>query len=136
MSVIERRADWQAHFSVFARERIAMPFAWGQNDCCLFAADCVLAMTGADFAGEARGSYDDPRGAARLIAARGGLAQVATDALGDPVSPVMASVGDVVLLMHDGHEGLAICNGTSAIGPGPNGFVVLGMDTALAAWKV
>lgn len=112
-----------------------MAFAWGQNDCCLFAADAVLAMTGADLAGDYRGSYDDVKSALRVMP-QGGLREVATRALGEPISSLMAAVGDVVLMMNEGRELLAICNGTSAIGPGPAGMAVLGMESALAAWKV
>ena len=44
-------------------ERRLMPFARGTNDCCMFAADAVLAMTGRDLAADWRGTYSDDRGA-------------------------------------------------------------------------
>lgn len=113
-----------------------MPFAWGVNDCCLFAADAVLALTGKDVAADVRGSYSDALGAARIIDARGGLSAIATAALGASVLPVFAAVGDVVLLLNEGREMLAICNGTSAVAPGPDGMAVTGMDSAIAVWKV
>lgn len=34
--------------------RRSVPFAWGSNDCRLFAADAVQAMTGVDHAAELR----------------------------------------------------------------------------------
>lgn len=131
-----RLIDWQLRFSDFIVGRCAQPFAWGQNDCCLFAADAVLAMTGSDFAGEARGAYADIKGAMRMTEARGGLRAIATEALGESVPALMASVGDVVLLVNEGRELLGICNGTNAVGPGSDGLAVLGMEAALAAWKV
>ncbi|MBS0430496.1 MAG: hypothetical protein JSR41_24685 [Proteobacteria bacterium] len=130
-----RTRNWQAALSAFIAERRSVPFAWGSNDCCLFAADAVQAMTGVDHAAELRG-YGSALEAARLIEARGGLERIASDALGEPVAPVFASVGDVVLIDNEGRELLALCNGTTALAPGELGMVVLGMDAAKAAWKV
>lgn len=112
-----------------------MPFEWGRNDCCLFAADAVLAMTGEDPAASLRG-YSSALAAQRLIDEAGGLQALASQALGEPVSQLMAGVGDVVLLTNEGRELLAICNGINAVAPGPDGMVVLDMAAALAAWKI
>lgn len=130
-----KRLDWQTRLSDLLRARARMPFAWGSNDCCLFAADAVLAMTGTDPAAALRG-YDSPRGALCLINAGGGLHAITTAALGDPVSPRLATVGDVVLLQIGRREALGICNGVNVLGPGPDGMAALGMTTALAAWKI
>ncbi|MDM0024070.1 DUF6950 family protein [Variovorax saccharolyticus] len=130
-----RLQDWQLRFAAFAKERASMPFAWGSNDCCLFAADAVLALTGKDWGADYRGGYDDAKRALRAMPA-GGLREVASRALGEPVSPLLAAVGDVVLMESEGRELLAICNGTSAIGPGADGLTSIDMEAALAAWKV
>ncbi|WP_399696614.1 DUF6950 family protein [Xenophilus sp.] len=130
-----RERDWEQRLAAFVAERRAMPFEWGRNDCCLFAADAVRAMTGDDHAIGLR-VHTSAQEAARLVLARGGLRQIATDALGESVPPAMATVGDVVLLMNEGRELLAVCNGGTAIAPGERGMVALGMDAALAAWKV
>lgn len=130
-----RRADWQLRLAAFVQERASMPFEWGRNDCCLFAADAVQAMTGGDPAAPMRG-YSSALGAQRLIEEAGGLLELVSQYLGDPVSPHMAGVGDVVLLVNEGRDLLGICNGTSAIGAGPQGMAVLGMESARAAWKV
>lgn len=130
-----RLHDWQLHFSRFAKERAAMPFEWGRNDCSLFACDAMLAMTGADHAASFRG-YTTAREALRLIQRHGGLHAIATQALGEAVSPLYAAVGDLVLIENAGRELLAICNGTNAIAPGETCMVALDMSSALAAWKV
>ena len=130
-----RRRDWEGRFAAFVAERRCVPFAWGSNDCCLFAADAVLAITGTDHAGVLR-VHTSALEAARLVAQRGGLRQIATDALGPAVAPAMATVGDVVLVVNEGRELLAVCNGGTAIAPGERGMVALGMDAALAAWKI
>jgi hypothetical protein len=128
--------DWQQRFSEFAAERRSMPFEWGRNDCCLFAADAVLAIAGTDPAADLRGRYSDALGAMRLVEDQGGLRAIAFTALGEAVSPLMAGVGDVVLITNEGRELLAICNGVDAIGPGLDGMVALSMAAAIAAWKV
>jgi len=112
-----------------------MPFEWGKNDCCLFAADAIKAMTDADPAEPLRG-YAGARAAQRLVDEAGGLEQFVSQFLGEPVSPLMAGVGDVVLLENEGRDLLGICNGTNVIGAGERGMAVLGMDLARAAWKV
>jgi hypothetical protein len=76
------------------------PFAWGTHDCCLFAADAVLATTGADPAAEWRGRYDSEAEALELLGARGleGTVADAMAAFGAPECPVLAAQrGDVVL---------------------------------------
>lgn len=130
-----RRVDWQLRLAEFVEARASMPFEWGKNDCCLFAADAVQAMTGEDPAATLRG-YTSALAAHRLIDDAGGLGQLVSRFLGAPVSPLMAGVGDVVLLENEGRDLLGICNGTSAIGAGEHGMAVLGMDVARAAWKV
>lgn len=112
-----------------------MPFEWGRNDCSLFACDAMLAMTEVDHAAAFRG-YTTAREALRLIKDHGGLRAIASAALGESVAPAYAAVGDLVLVKNNGRELLAICNGTNVIAPGKSGMVVLGMDAAVAAWKV
>lgn len=131
---MRRFPDWQLRLEAFARERRNVPFSWGSNDCALFAADCVQALTGVQLCPELRG-YDG-RGALRLLQEHGGLQGLATEALGEPIAPVFAAVGDVVLLRMGEGQALGVCNGVVAIGPGPAGIEVAGMDAALAAWRV
>lgn len=135
MKPLIRLYDWQLRLEAFARERLAMPFQWGRNDCALFAADAVQAMTGERLLPNMRG-YSDVRGALRLIDGAGGLRSIACYALGGFVLPAYASVGDVVLVKFGKREALGICNGGTVIGPGPTGMVAIGMDAAVAAWKV
>jgi hypothetical protein len=131
---MKRLHDWQLRLEAFARERTPRPFEWGSNDCALFAADCVQALTGQQVCPELRG-YDG-RGALRLLEEHGGLHGLASKALGEPIPPVFATVGDVVLVRMGEGEALGICNGGVVIGPGPDGMAVVGMEAALAAWRV
>ncbi|WP_291015024.1 hypothetical protein [Hydrogenophaga sp.] len=133
---MSRLHTWQTRFAVLCMERKVVPFEWGKNDCCLWAADAVLAITGKDFAEGLRGTYATTAEAARMLARVGGVRQLATDVLGDPVSPLHAAVGDVVLFEDAGRELLAVCNGGTALAVAESGLEPLPMSAALAAWRV
>ena len=130
-----RLHDWQLKFEAFVKERRAMPFAWGANDCCTFAADCVEAITGVDCASQLRG-HSTAKQAYRALQQHGGVAGIATAALGQPVPVLSAQIGDVVLSKSGERDMLAICNGGTCLAPGPDGLVSLGMDTATMCWRV
>lgn len=132
---MKRLPDWQVRLEAFAKERAAMPFAWGSNDCCLFAAAGVEAQTGVVLMPDARG-YSTAREALRILEAHGGLRAFATLALGPEIPPKLAAVGDVVMVRMGEAEALGICNGGVVIGPGLQGMEVAGMNAALAAWRV
>lgn len=74
--------------------------------------------------------------ALRRITEAGSLRALASQFLGDSVSPWMAGVGDVVLVLNEGHEMLGICNGINVLAPGERGMTALSMSAALAAWKI
>lgn len=130
-----RLHDWQVRFEAFARERAREPFAWGRNDCALFAADAVEAITGRHLCEELRG-HRSAREALRVLQEIGGVRGLATAALGEPIPALMAAVGDVVVIQAGKREALAVCNGSSAITAGPAEMVAVSMQQALAAWKV
>jgi len=131
-----RLPNWQTRLAALCAERQAAPFVWGTHDCCLWAADAVQALAGVDFASAWRGTYTSAAGAARLLAELGGVRAIASAALGDPVPVAFAAVGDVVLIEQDGRELLAVCNGGTALCVGPDGLAPVGMEAALAVWKV
>lgn len=131
-----RKHDWQLCLETFLRERRAMPFAWGTNDCAIFAADCVLAMTGTDVALPELRKHRTELQAARALKKHGGLAGIATAALGDALPAAMAGIGDVVLSKAGERDMLAICNGTTCLAPGPNGLAHLDMATVSMCWRV
>lgn len=90
-----RLPDWQDRLrDVLARQ--GQGFAYGVNDCCLFAADCAQAITGTDYAAEFRGY--DVRGAARILRRHGGLAGLMDYLLGERLPANAAREGDVLLV--------------------------------------
>lgn len=124
---------WRLHAQIEAAR--ATPFAWGRHDCCLFAADCVLALTGVDHAAAWRGTYTDAVGAQRVLMRQGGLRGLAGRA-GAPIAPLAARVGDVGIVTHAGRELLAVCAGEVWVCPGLTGLAAQPLDAALAAWRI
>lgn len=51
----------------------SLAFSWGENDCCLAVADCLVAMGLPDPMTRYRGRYSSARGALRMFAPEGGL---------------------------------------------------------------
>ncbi len=131
-----RLPTWQTRFALLCIERRARAFEWGAHDCCLWAADAVHAVTGKDFAEGLRGTYATAAEAAKMLKQVGGVRGVATAALGEPINPTLAAVGDIVLLTEEGRDLLAVCNGLEALCAGPTGLVPVSTRQAHAAWRV
>ena len=128
--------DWQLRFEAFISDRRAKPFTWGTNDCAVFAADCVQALTGVDVAQPSLRKHKTELQAARLLKRHGGVVGIATAALGQPVPATQAQVGDVVLVKAHGRDMLAICNGDTCIAPSPQGLGMLPMSDATLCWRL
>lgn len=142
-----RVQDWPTLLFHLIEARRSTPFAWGRQDCCLFACDGVLAQTGLDpAAGLFRGQYRDALGAARLVRKHGGVGAIAAKvckALGYPEVPVaLAQRGDVVTIDKVGEDlpgmrlALGICIGGEAAFPGKNGLVFHPINHCRRAWAV
>ena len=134
--MITRLPNWQLRFEAFVAARRSAPFAWGSNDCAIFAADCVQAITGTDPAPAGLRDHRTAKQALRALKHYGGLVGVASAALGAPMAALRATVGDVVLAKSGNQALLAVCNGTTALAPSANGLMSVGMDTCLLAWRV
>lgn len=71
--MITRRENWPDLLPAFIDRKRQERFAWGSNDCCLFAADWIREATGFDPAAELRGTYSTALGGVRLIEENGGM---------------------------------------------------------------
>ena len=127
MSALER-------LSALVAARLRTPFAWGVHDCCLWAADAVLAQTGRDPAAAWRGTYSSRRGAAAVLRQAGGLRAVAALA-GREVPAAAALPGDVGLLQRPGGRLLGVCAGGSWLVASRGGLVAVPAEAAIAAWR-
>lgn len=129
-----RKDDWPERLAEFIDVRRERAFSWGSQDCALFAADAVLAMTGVDLAKKLRG-YKTAAGATRRIKAAGGMRNFAS-ALTEK-HPGLAQRGDVVLVTLDGRETFGIVAGNAKwCGPGADGLVFRPMDEVQTVFGV
>lgn len=141
---VRRFEDWPTRFFAFVEQRRAEPFAWGANDCCLFACDGVQSQTGLDPAAKLfRGKYRDSLGAARLVRKHGGIEAIAVKVCGqhgwpELLTPRVAQRGDVVLLDVDtGMEcALGLVVGAEAVFTGPEGLTFVPLASCRRAWAI
>jgi len=139
---IRRRPDWPERLATVIESARHRPFLWGQHDCCLFVADAVGAITGADFAPDWRGRYGDVIEALRLLRKRGfGSFPDLIDALcqdcGWPeIPPSQAGRGDVCILILEDAEHLGLCTGAHIAVPGDRGLVFYSRAVANRAWRI
>jgi len=128
-------------------------FTWGVHDCCLFAADAVLALTGTDIAEEFRGKYTDDASALALIhSVTGGTTII--DAIvhcanthglvewkktdGTPL-PLMAQRGDLCAVLNgDGQTiaGIVDCTGRYVACMSEQGLRRFPLKSIQRAWHV
>lgn len=134
---VPKTAEWRLYLDAFIFSRLYMPFCWGTNDCAIFAADCVLACTGKDPAPPGLRGHRTALQADRAVRRHGGLAQIATLALGEPIAVALATEGDVVLVRVGKRMALAVVNGHGgAWGPSAGGLASVPLSAARQCWRV
>jgi hypothetical protein len=135
---VMRLKTWTSRFAALVESARARPFEWGSHDCCLWGADAVQALTGHDPGAQWRGTYDDAKGALRLLESLGGIEQVA--ALAGPEIPVlMATSGDAAVIdagAEDGSLSIGICGGDHWLVVGETGLLRFPFDAARRTWRV
>ena len=139
MARVPRHAEALA---ILMRKRYWVPFSWGSHDCCLWAADAILAQLGTDPAAELRGQYATEKQAWRVIRSFGSLEGIARAALGPQLgSPMLACDGDVGLVEATPHQdtwphALAVCIGGWWVLPSREGLALRPMNAAAISWRV
>lgn len=129
-----RHVDWPQRLAAFVERRRATPFAWGQQDCCTFAADAVVCMTGTDPMADLR--HLNSAAAATRYLSRHPLPELVSERLGRAGPATLAQRGDVVLIEQQGRQLLGVCLGAQWAAPGEHGLVFGPMVVALEAWQV
>lgn len=135
------------HLPAFITVRLNEPFSWGANDCAMFAADAIEAMTGVDVAAEFRGKYSTKLGAFKAIKKIVGGSTVADAAvycaekhgLREYQYPLMAKRGDLAIVRNDvGEEiaGIVALNGRHVWVPGNSGLVSLSIMDVIRSWSI
>lgn len=111
---MKRFDNWPSLLSAYIDARRSVPFAWGSNDCCLFAADWVLLSTGRDIAQEWRGKYASAYKAQRFLKAGGGIEKLVERAGGERILSGLAQRGDLVAQDCGDGVALGVCIGSAA----------------------
>lgn len=153
-----RPAGWEGRLAAFLDARRRTPFAWGHNDCGLFACDARERITGHDAGAFFRGRYRTAGGAERRLRAflkdqgralqdRPTIEQV-VEAVADAhglaeIPPLRAQRGDWVLVAMETTEGLRDVvlmvvddTGMQAMAPAPEGLATAPMGAWRRAWRV
>lgn len=130
-----RLRDWPIRLEALIAQRQAAPFEWGSRDCCLWAADVVQAVTGHDPAADLRGTYDTAKGAESVIRRGHGIKSICAARLGPEVSPSMAQVGDVGLIMDGARQAAVGYAGGAWLAQGQYGVVPVPESAVFIAWR-
>lgn len=129
-----RTSGWDVRLAREIEAARHRPFAWGVHDCATWAFDVAARLTGQPSSAEAwRGRYDSDFGARRVMRELGwrSLGEMGVALLGEPVAPVMAQRGDIVL-----GEAFGVCAGAFWHAPGPEGLERRRLRDARMAWRV
>jgi hypothetical protein len=145
---MNRFQDWPRLLVRHVAAARGLPFVWGERDCCLWAADGLLAYTGIDPAAGFRGAYDSERGAyAAMRQFSGGgvaatAARIAQRLRWPEIRPRQAQRGDAVVaaaVLPSGETGdvlgLISASGVPVVF-GRDGLIGLSLAAATRAWRV
>ncbi len=126
--------------NTFISERRHRPFVWGENDCCLFVADWLLAKGSdvGDIAAEFRGTYNSQQGAFKQLLSRGynDIKTAFEVKLGTPVQRLMLRRGDVVLLDTNNGDVMGIFAGQCCFALAQNGVDSYSIFNIKQGWWV
>lgn len=130
-----RLPDWPARLSALVATAHRTPWAWGTRDCCLWAADAALALTGVDHASDLRGTYCDEAGAMRVLQRIGGLRGAAGRA-GQRIRPGLTIEGDVAIVRSAGKPCLGVRVADVWLLATKQGLFAAPLGAAVMAWGI
>ena len=130
---MNRTPLWESALSDYIALMRHEPFEYGINDCCMFAAGAVKAMTGIDPMAEFRGRYNSLATSVRALREIGdGDLEATMDAKFPEVAPHLAHRGD--LAFYDGSVGVVV--GSVAYFVTDDGLTRIPRDKWLKCWSV
>lgn len=130
-----RVENWPSVLMAMVEKAEREPFVWGKNDCCLWVADIVKAMTGKDFAEGMRGKYSTIEEAVEIYNGFSLLEYINT-ILENRISINFAQRGDVVMAKFPVGETLGICIGGMAAFKTLTGLIQIPMLNCDHAWRI
>lgn len=114
-----RVTDWEKRLDDFIAKARLKPYQQHEWNCCLFARDCVQALTGTLLPAVWKGSVVDTVDGAGM----------------QRIAPTHAQRGDLVLVATP-EETVGVCLGIKSAFVGIGGFLFLRTSRAQVAWKV
>ncbi len=131
-----RLPDWPMRLSNYLTERRNMPFAWGSNDCVMFAAHAVEALTGINHYAEYEG-YTTEAEALEIIAENGGMSALIDKHLSISHNNILkAKRGDLVLAKMPSHTmGVVDDSGQFVVFVTPEGLIRKHIKCAWRIWS-
>jgi hypothetical protein len=137
MTDARRLPDWRPRLTAYLAETAGLGFRYGSNDCALFAAGAVRAMTGHDPAAAWRGTYTTLEGGLKRLRKAG--VQDHVDQVGrlfPPVAPAFAHVGDIAMIDAPEGRSLGVFVGDVIACLSPHGLGHIPRAAAALAWSV
>jgi hypothetical protein len=122
----------------FLKSQQNASFAWGLNDCFLFASSCVEIMTGHDPMANWRGKYKTEQGALRLLKKHGGGSVLtAFSEFFGPIKPRLNAVnGDLILIETETGPAVGVMYACQVWAMSPTGLVNLPIRSAVGCWPL
>lgn len=137
-----RIRNWEIALADHLSSVRKLPFSWGNNDCCLFAANAVRSITGLDFGASFRG-YSDEAGAIEALRRNGvgTVEEAASLVLGAPMKNIrFVKRGDVVSIRSGDDQlslGVVDLSGREAcLVTRTRGFILVPMRLINLAWSI
>lgn len=134
-----RKEDWRRHLRTYIDGIRYEPYALGQQDCWLFVAGAIEAMTGVDLATPQRGKYKSAKGALSIMRRTKSRNMADFAALHLPEQhPVQAQIGDVMAMPTDDKFGfsLGVLNGERVLVVTPTGVDTRDRSEAVRSFRV
>lgn len=132
---MSRRQDWVAQMWFTIEDHADAEFLWGVNDCCLFVARVIDAMTDTSHELDLASQYSNEATALAYIASHGSLETAVSFHLGNPSSG-RAQRGDAVMCANNGNPCIGICVGSTVACVGESGLRWLPRSEILTRWTI
>lgn len=140
MIAATKKPDWELRLEFHITSSVHRVFRYGAFDCCTFAADAILEMTGLDVMKKLRG-YKGAKAAAELLKRLGGMEKaleaIATENRMEEVTVLKAQRGDMVLIPGKRPMvGILSLDGFWVVVPSIRGIFRVPLKQCARAWRV
>ena len=135
-----RFEDWPERLNAAIMAAGELTFQWGKNDCCLFASNCIKAMTGDDPAKGIRGRYRSEEKALAILKEEGGVEAIVRGKAREfgwkKIPPIEAQRGDVATCKWPEGIAVGVCNGVEVLFVTREGLRGVKKSECRRAWRV